>query len=349
MIMNNNSLANRGTQELTVSSFLGKNNVQEKLKALGFSDKDRKSFVTSIISATTNNSALAQCSHASILATALEIVSLGLSPSPQAKEAYMVPFKGQVKLVVGYRAYINKMVKSGLFKRIHDSVVKEGELVNCDPIKGTFDFKCLPMSVRADAPTVGYYCIAETHTGLLVEGYMSKEEVIAHADRYAQTFKASEYQKLVDGKITGWEKTKLESKPWYGDFDAMGLKTVWLNKMTKFTAGLTSDSMAQESINKILEIEDKNREDAQTEKLLGESDEDSFAGDFGEELEQKPLEQVGDIPEDLPKEKATKTKTKSEEPKPKTKKNTEEEMANGFNDATGGEWELTNEDLDMED
>ena len=216
------------------------------------------------------------------------------------------------------------------------------------------------MSVRADTPTVGYYCIAETHTGLLVEGYMSKDEVIAHADRYAPTFKASEYKKLVEGKITGLEKTKMESKPWYGDTDAMGLKTVWLNKMTKFTAGLTSDSMAQESINKILEIEDKNREDAETEKLLGESDEDSFIGDFGEELEQKPLEQVRDIPKDLPKEKTTKTKTKSKEPKPKTKKPTEEEKATGFNEAndysggennsdTGEDWELTNEDLDMED
>jgi len=284
---------------------------------------------------------------------------LGLSPSPQAKEAYMVPFKGQVKLVVGYRAYINKMVKSGLFKRIHDSVVKEGELVECDPIKGTFTFKALPPEARADAPTVGYYCVAEAHTGLLVEGYMSKEEVIAHADRYAQTFKASEYKKLIEGKITGWEKTKMESKPWYGDTDAMGLKTVWLNKMTKFTAGLTSDSMAQESINKILEIEDKNRETAMQEKLENESIEVDFTEGSGDTVP-KETESL-DIPEDLPKKTTAKAKVVKPPKKKVTVKPTEEEMATAPNVDSLGEpspnyapgleesFTLTDEDLEMEE
>lgn len=342
----NNSLANRGTQEVTtVSSFLGKDNVQAKLKSLGFSDKDRKSFVTSIIGATTNNPALAKCSHASILSTALEIVSLGLSPSPQAKEAYMVPFKGQVKLVVGYRAYINKMVKSGLFKRIHDSVVKEGELINCDPIKGTFEFKSLPPDVRAEAETVGYYCVAETHTGLLAEGYMSKEEVIAHADRYAQTFKASEYKKLIEGKIKGWEKTKMESKPWYGDTDAMGLKTVWLNKMTKFTAGLTTDSMAQESINKILEIEDKNREEAQQEKLEEYDSSINITEDitdgFDYITEQEQLEEV----EELHKNKKSKTPPKSSDDTKKSEPVADQTHVNDYAPAE----EITDLDLQMEE
>jgi recombination protein RecT len=59
---------------------------------------------------------LAACSRPSLLGALLECARLGLAPCTE--EASLVPFKGQVTLIIGYQGYVQLMYRSGLVERV---------------------------------------------------------------------------------------------------------------------------------------------------------------------------------------------------------------------------------------
>lgn len=61
--------------------------------------------------------------------------ALGLSPSPQLGQFYMVPFKNNKKnckeaqFQLGYKGYIQLAIRSGYYKKLNVLPIKEGELI----------------------------------------------------------------------------------------------------------------------------------------------------------------------------------------------------------------------------
>lgn len=108
----NNSLANTkqthpGQPAKTgITTFLNSMAVAANIdQALGKDNRQR--FITGVISAVNNNTALQECTNKSILSGALLGESLKLSPSPQLGHYYLVPFndKEQGK-VAQFQAWI---------------------------------------------------------------------------------------------------------------------------------------------------------------------------------------------------------------------------------------------------
>lgn len=97
-------------------------------------------FITSIISAVGTNPQLQECTNQSILSGALLGESLKLSPSPQLGQYYLVPFnnkKAGVKVAqfqLGYKGYIQLAIRSGQYRKINVTAIKEGELEFFDPL-----------------------------------------------------------------------------------------------------------------------------------------------------------------------------------------------------------------------
>lgn len=85
-----NSLAKK-QQSGTFSNYITSDGVKKKINEM-VGGKDGQRFITSIISAVSNNPALAECDQGSILSAAMLGESLKLSPSPQLGQYYMVPF-----------------------------------------------------------------------------------------------------------------------------------------------------------------------------------------------------------------------------------------------------------------
>ena len=78
-------------QKAGITTFLNSMKVCANIdQALGKDNRQR--FITGVISAVNNNSALAECTNQSILSGALLGESLKLSPSPQLGHYYLVPF-----------------------------------------------------------------------------------------------------------------------------------------------------------------------------------------------------------------------------------------------------------------
>lgn len=239
----NNSLAPRqGQAPATFSNFITGEGVRRKINEM-VGGKDGQRFITSIISAVSNNPALAECDHGTILSAAMLGESLKLSSSAQLGQFYMVPFKDKknnrtvATFVLGYKGYIQLAIRSGQYKKLNVLAIKEGELVSYDPLNEEIEVNLIQDdAAREEAPTIGYYAMFEYVNGFRKTMYWSRERMEAHADKYSAAFSLQKYHDLPAGGVEALpynERWKYSSF-WYKDFDGMAYKTMLRQIISKW-------------------------------------------------------------------------------------------------------------------
>lgn len=189
--------------------------------------KKAEQFISAITSAVAVNPALQECEPSTILAGALLGNSLGLSPSPQLGQYYLVPFKSKAKydrggkllkpettdaqFVLGYKGYIQLAIRSGQYRFINVINVKQGELISWNPFTEKIDLSIMYTDIqkRNSLPTTGYVAAFELINGFEKTIYWPIEQMESHALKYSKGYAAKK-------GYTFWEK----------DFDAMGYKTM---------------------------------------------------------------------------------------------------------------------------
>lgn len=219
--MVNNSLVKSKKTNLT--AYLTSDAVKSQInKVIGGNNGDR--FVSSIISAVQANASLKDCTSPSIVSAALLGYSLKLSPSPQLGQYYLVPFYNRKKGVseaqfnLGYKGYIQLALRSGQYKKLNVLAIKEGELINYNPLDEEIEVKLIDdEEERENAKTIGYYAMFEYLNGFKKTMYWSKAKMESHALKYSQGYKAKK-------GYTFWEK----------DFDSMAYKTMLRQLISKW-------------------------------------------------------------------------------------------------------------------
>lgn len=219
--MVNNSLVKSKKTNLT--AYLTSDAVKSQInKVIGGNNGDR--FVSSIISAVQANASLKECTSPSIVSAALLGYSLKLSPSPQLGQYYLVPFynrkKGlsEAQFNLGYKGYIQLALRSGQYKKLNVLAIKEGELINYNPLDEEIEVKLIDdEEERENAKTIGYYAMFEYLNGFKKTMYWSKAKMESHALKYSQGYKAKK-------GYTFWEK----------DFDSMAYKTMLRQLISKW-------------------------------------------------------------------------------------------------------------------
>ena len=324
-----NSLVKQPTKK-SFSSFLTQDDIKKRIfEIVG---RDSQKFMTSILSAVTNNSTLQECEPMSILNCAFLGEGLKLSPSPQLGQYYMVPFndsKRNIKVAqfqLGYRGYIQLAERSGYYRKINVLAIKEGELIKYDPLTEELEVNLIEdEELREETKTIGYYAMFEYMNGFRKTLYWSKKKMLLHADKYSQSFslnakkgKEAKYDKVsyedyMAGKVPESEMWKYSSF-WYKDFDGMAFKTMLRQLISKW--GIMSIDMQEAYTKDMAEI----KEDGSYEYIdnVQEENEDN-KGNFIE---------TTTIPEQQ--EETTEVKT-TKEKKPKkevTNKTTDEFMGN---------------------
>lgn len=196
-------------------------------------------FVASIVSAVSTNPALQECAPDTIVSAALLGESLGLSPSPQLAQFYLVPYDDKrrgckiAQFQMGYRAYVELAIRSGFYKDIDTIEIREGEYKGRNKENGKPMFEFIEDDdVRETLPVIGYLAYYELLNGFKKSVYFSKEKMLKHADTYSKAFSAAKYKELQEGKIPKNEMWKYSS-PWYSGFDGMALKTVLRQLLSK--------------------------------------------------------------------------------------------------------------------
>lgn len=213
-------------------------------------------FVSAITSAVAVNPALQACDPSTILSGALLGESLGLSPSPQLGQYYLVPFDVQAKdangnklyqtdengnfiyetwqsdgkrhkvplkvkqaqFQLGYKGYVQLALRSGYYRRLNVMSVKLGELKRYDPMWEEIDIELIQdEKIREKTQTIGYVAMFEYQNGFRKVLYWSRDKMEAHALRYSKGYAAK-------SGYTFWEK----------DFDAMAYKTMLRQLISKW-------------------------------------------------------------------------------------------------------------------
>ena len=222
----NNSLTNRTTQKMKLSTYLSQDAIKNKINEV-VGGKNGQRFISAIVSATTQNPQLQACDNGTILSAALLGEGLNLSPSPQLGQYYMVPYrdkeKGQVaQFQLGYKGYIQLAIRSGYYKKLNVLPIKEGELVSFDPLTEEIVVDLIDDTTeRESAPTIGYYAMFEYLNGFKKAMYWSKEKMKSHAQKYSQGYAAD------IKKGTAWTF-------WSKDFDGMACKTMLRQLISKW-------------------------------------------------------------------------------------------------------------------
>lgn len=219
-----NSLTNKGNQKQSLSVYLSQGAIKNHINnVLGGQSGQR--FISSIISATTNNPALQNCTNQSIVSARLLGESLKLSPSPQLGHYYLVPFNNRktgttvAQFQLGYKGYIQLAIRSGQYKKLNVIAIKEGELEYYDPLNEEIKINLYQgdWDSRENLETIGYYAMFELVNGFKKSIYWSKQQMIAHAEKYSQGYKAHK-------GYTFWET----------NFDGMAYKTMLRQLISKW-------------------------------------------------------------------------------------------------------------------
>ena len=221
----NNSLVKK-TQRLGLTAYLTQDAVKDQInKVVG--GKDGQRFISAIVSATTTNPTLQECTNQSILSAALLGESLKLSPSPQLGQYYLVPYndnkKGKVaQFQLGYKGYIQLALRSGQYRKLNVMAIKAGELIKYDALNEEIEVNLIEdENERENAETIGYYAMFEYMNGFKKAMYWSREKMENHALKYSPGY-ASDKKK--NTKYTFWSK----------DFDGMAYKTMLRQLISKW-------------------------------------------------------------------------------------------------------------------
>lgn len=187
---------------------------------------DKKaSFVNNLTALVANNANLQACEPITLMYAGIKATALDLPLDPNLGFAYVIPFKNnkvgktEAQFQLGYRGYIQLAIRSGQFKTLNVTDIREGEMRTCNLLTGEIEFNAQPDRERLQI--VGYAAYFRLTNGFEKTLYITKGEMEAHAKRYSQTYSArNEYV--------------AKNSKWATDFDAMAKKTAIKLLLSKF-------------------------------------------------------------------------------------------------------------------
>jgi recombination protein RecT len=183
------------------------------------------------------NPALQHCSLASIYVAVIQSAQLDLECDGLLGQAWLVPFKGQAKFMIGYQGHIQLIYRGGYVSNVYAHAVYEKD--DFDYEYGTNQFLKHKESREKDRGGIVYfYAMATLKDGKAIFEVKTKEEV---------------------DKIRATSRAK-DSEPWTKWYVDMGRKTVlrglmkWLPKSAEQNRALKVEESLERDIDDIEEI-----------------------------------------------------------------------------------------------
>lgn len=212
--------------ERTVNNLFGKDEVRQKFQEM--LGKRAPSFITSVLQIVASNSLLAKADPHSVYHSAAVAATLDLPLNNNLGFAYIVPFNQKFKddagnwqskqvaqFQLGYKGFKQLALRTGQFKGMNATDVREGEMKERNRLTGYIRFDWVQDDIeRNKLPIIGYVSHFELLNGYSQTLYMSLHDLQKHGKKYSQTFKN-------------------DKGLWKDDFDSMALKTVTKLNLSK--------------------------------------------------------------------------------------------------------------------
>jgi recombination protein RecT len=186
-----------------VSEFFSKEMVRDRFNDV-VGSREAGAYIASVLLEVAQSDALQKCTLPSIYNAALQAATLRLSVNKNTGQAYLVPFKDQCTLIVGYKGLHDMAVRTEKYRYINAGEIYEGETVTPDRISGLVTLKSLG-GTRVSDKVIGWLAAFEMYTGYSKTLYMTVEEIHKHAKRYSKSY---------DNPKSGWQTdtAKMEKK-----------------------------------------------------------------------------------------------------------------------------------------
>lgn len=210
--MADQELATTNSSQLTITKLVKDEGFQKEAeKTLG---AGAPQFLSSVLTLANSDPKIRDLDPIKLYNTCLMAAALKLPFNSNLGHAYIIPYKGEPQLQIGWKGFVQLAQRSGQFKTIGVNAVHENEIAGIDGMTGEimFDFK-LP-GEKSDK-IVGYMAYFRLINGFEKSYYMTMDELQKHGKKYSQTFK----------KNFG---------VWADNFDAMAQKTVIKLLLNKF-------------------------------------------------------------------------------------------------------------------
>jgi recombination protein RecT len=216
-------MTNEITQFESVKSVFEKDETRRKFEEM--LGKKASGFIVSVINAVQNSDMLQKADRNSILFSAATAASLDLPINENLGFAYIVPYNRKQKdgtyqvlaqFQLGYKGFIQLAQRSGQFKTINATDVREGEIESLDRLTGEIVFNWIEdKDVRDKTKVIGYVGYFKMINGFEKTLFMTNADLKNHGKEYSQSFK----------KGYGL---------WEDKFDAMAIKTVLKLLLSKY-------------------------------------------------------------------------------------------------------------------
>lgn len=212
--------------QLTIKNLFQKDEVRNKFQEM--LGKRAPSFITSVLQIVASNNLLSKADPHSVYHSAAVAATLDLPLNNNLGFAYIVPYnqsyqddtgswkKRQVaQFQLGYKGFKQLALRSGQFKGMNATDVREGELKERNRLTGYICFEWVQDEIeRGKLPIIGYVSYFELLNGYSQTLYMSISDLEKHGKKYSQTYKN-------------------DKGLWKDDFDSMALKTVTKLNLSK--------------------------------------------------------------------------------------------------------------------
>lgn len=169
------------------------------------------------------NPDLAQCTPASFLGAMLTAAQLGLEVNTPLNLAYLIPFKKECTLIIGYQGYLDLARRSGMVAGMYAHVVRKGDAFDYElGLDTRLTHKVGASREMGDDGIVAVYAVAKLKDGDPIFVVLTRDEVEKRRARSHAAHKG----------------------PWMTDYEAMVKKTAiralwpWLPKSAEMAQAL---------------------------------------------------------------------------------------------------------------
>lgn len=180
-------------------------------------------YLASLLSLAYDNDKIAACKPMSVLVSVMKAAILDLPIEPQLGMAWIIPYKNVATFQPGYRGIVQLALRTGLYEDINAGPIYKGEEIKVSRLTGRIEINGEPEGTTPE-DEIGYFSYFRLKNGYEHHLYMTREQVIEHAERYSKSW--------------GYKDS-----PWTTHFSAMATKTILKRNLSKF--GVLSIQMRQ--------------------------------------------------------------------------------------------------------
>lgn len=216
------------SNKVSIVRYMGLPSVQQNIEQT--LKENAQDFMVSVAALVNSNQELQECTPKSVLSACLVATGLGLPMNNSLGLAHIIPYNNKVKEKVvdaetgkektierwekqaqfqmSAKGFKQLAIRTGKYKHLNDSDVREGEYLGQNRLTGEDEFAWVKDDAeREKLPIIGYLAYFRLNTGYEKTLYMTVEQLRAHGLRYSKSFKK------------GFGN-------WKDDFDSMARKTV---------------------------------------------------------------------------------------------------------------------------